>query len=658
MRRKMYEATPHSLPLVGLCQEMCPEYERYEREIHLDVSPFEVMPGTERSAGFGDHPKIDHSRAVKKYHRPAAGNEAPLPEDVRPAPVLVKTMNYLVGLLDRAWNDSVLTGDLSGFAQAQGFVRDRTRSIRQDATLQNLRTDPDSIAVHQSIARFHILSGHRLSSLPKTEFDAFQNTEQMRKVLQSLSEFYTDSRPVEQEGEAEFRAYYLVTHLEDPDVFRKCFGWPKKVLQSAPVQWALAAGAAFHQGDFVHFFRLLTHRPTGMSPTTLYLASCLLHSHFIPMRTRAASIICKSYAPNSVFPVAKFASWLAFEDQTELVDFCEATGFVITFGPSGEPVSVLKPTNIMEPVGTIRPRCNRRFIESILPPGTTITQIINGSTEEAPIVPIVQMVVPQVAQVPHVLPQALQVPQVIPKPIQVPQVQPVPQVPQAPVLPNPILSAHIQPVPVQPTPIVTRALLAPIPPPPKKDVGPMAKAVLDSLVSAICLEQVQLISTSVHILHTSKHTQLSMASSALLEAFLDDLILDVSQAALSKTAQNRSIVLESLEKNVLAALVSAEVSEAVTELAQESFQAAFKASLAKNASPSTTAEDERLFRAYEDGIRVERPATKRRNISFAPPLPVSRRPPVKIEPLLKSLEQEQRESARFEAYLSGLLNQK
>ena len=28
-------------------------------------------------------PRVDHAKAVKKYHRPAAGNEAPLPEDVR-----------------------------------------------------------------------------------------------------------------------------------------------------------------------------------------------------------------------------------------------------------------------------------------------------------------------------------------------------------------------------------------------------------------------------------------------------------------------------------------------------------------------------------------------------------------------------------------------
>ena len=29
--------------LVGTCLDMCPEYERHERELHLDLSPFEMV---------------------------------------------------------------------------------------------------------------------------------------------------------------------------------------------------------------------------------------------------------------------------------------------------------------------------------------------------------------------------------------------------------------------------------------------------------------------------------------------------------------------------------------------------------------------------------------------------------------------------------------
>lgn len=81
--------------LIGTCEEKCPEYERYEREIHLDLSSFEIIPGTEIPSFPGDYPKIDHKRAVKKYHRPAAGNEQPLPEDVRPPHVLKVQTTYI-----------------------------------------------------------------------------------------------------------------------------------------------------------------------------------------------------------------------------------------------------------------------------------------------------------------------------------------------------------------------------------------------------------------------------------------------------------------------------------------------------------------------------------------------------------------------------------
>ncbi|KAG9322757.1 hypothetical protein KVV02_007017, partial [Mortierella alpina] len=101
-------------------KDMCPEFERHEREYQQSVEKFEKIPGTK---------SIDHGRAVKAYSRPAAGADQPLPSDVRPPPVLLSTLNYLI-------TDIVAYGDLS---DSHPFVRDRTRSIRQDFTLQNNR---------------------------------------------------------------------------------------------------------------------------------------------------------------------------------------------------------------------------------------------------------------------------------------------------------------------------------------------------------------------------------------------------------------------------------------------------------------------------------------------------------------------------------------
>lgn len=41
-KRRLYELNPNK-KLVGSCTEKCPEYERHERELHLDLSPFEMV---------------------------------------------------------------------------------------------------------------------------------------------------------------------------------------------------------------------------------------------------------------------------------------------------------------------------------------------------------------------------------------------------------------------------------------------------------------------------------------------------------------------------------------------------------------------------------------------------------------------------------------
>ena len=68
------------------CMDMCPEYERHEREYQKGLDPFERLPMTDPSEYH-----VDHKRAVKRYRRSAAGDPPPLPCDVRPPPVLKVT---------------------------------------------------------------------------------------------------------------------------------------------------------------------------------------------------------------------------------------------------------------------------------------------------------------------------------------------------------------------------------------------------------------------------------------------------------------------------------------------------------------------------------------------------------------------------------------
>lgn len=319
--------------------------------------------------------RIDHKKAVKKYQRSSAGNEAPLPEDVRPPPILRQTMDYLL--------DYIIGQEPSSLEVKQKFVRDRTRSIRQDSVLQQQYILGSEInlavvvKIHEEIARFHIVIGHRLCQASIEDFDPFQNTEQLRKVLQSLHEYYSDCRHSFGSNssilinEPEFRAYQLLTHAEDQDVVRQSLSFDAKVFSSLPVQFALDCVSAFHQGDYVRFFRLVTK--------STYAQACLLHTHFNKVRLDAIKRIQKSFMRGSQLPAADLARWLFVHDYSELVDFGESASFRIEISPSDSNLPVViffDSAPDLEVSTKLNPRIS--FIIEKKVDGIPLSQIIRG----------------------------------------------------------------------------------------------------------------------------------------------------------------------------------------------------------------------------------------------------------------------------------------
>lgn len=324
-------------------------------------------------------------RAVKKYHRPAAGNEAPLPEDVRSPPVLWRTLEYLLGqILDDSVTASA-SRPAFPFSDKHKFVRDRTRSIRQDITLQQRAIEGRAdwlamvVEMHEIIARFHILSGHRLCESDFSNFDPFQNTEQLRKVLQSLQEYYVDIRRLlassstdgsvlagALRNEPEFRAYQLLTHAEDQDVFRQALALVPKVFASGHVQFALRCVSAYHQGDYVKYFVLATQAD--------YLQACLLHTHFSKLRRKALTIISKAFTSKESLAAADLARWLAIEAPDELTDLLE------TYGGSLDAthMQVYLPPNVSEDDSPVVKARQSRFIEAKVADQSPTSSLVRG----------------------------------------------------------------------------------------------------------------------------------------------------------------------------------------------------------------------------------------------------------------------------------------
>ncbi|PBK64702.1 hypothetical protein ARMSODRAFT_961874 [Armillaria solidipes] len=144
-----------------------------------------MVPGTNN---------VDLRRAVKHYER-GSGDRA-LPNEIRPGPVLEKTLDYL--FLELMPN--------GGFLATQNFISDRSRAVRNDCTLQRL-VDACSIRCHDRCARFHILSlhlGRDIKTLDlQTEALLLSNT------LTSLKEAYEDLiDKYRSPTELEFRVYH------------------------------------------------------------------------------------------------------------------------------------------------------------------------------------------------------------------------------------------------------------------------------------------------------------------------------------------------------------------------------------------------------------------------------------------------------------------
>ncbi|KAF7323847.1 Nuclear export factor [Mycena kentingensis (nom. inval.)] len=175
-----------AIEIVGTCPDMCPRFERYRRERENNLVGWETIPGTKR---------VDHAKAVKMYER-AAGDKV-IPSDLRPPPVLKITLDYL-------FHDLLSRG---GFAATQSFIRDRSRAVRNDFTMQHI-TDALAMECHERCARFHILSMHVMST--QKEFDLKMEDQQL------MNKFHNDNRDSYQSpAELEMRIYHRLSHIRD-----------------------------------------------------------------------------------------------------------------------------------------------------------------------------------------------------------------------------------------------------------------------------------------------------------------------------------------------------------------------------------------------------------------------------------------------------------
>lgn len=298
--------------------QMCPPQEMASREKQRRLHFFETVAFTCPTSNSGfqqDKLKADSRVVVKEFSRSAAGKSID-PSELRPANVLLRTMNYLTEEI--ASKDSVYPWQLIHW-----FVFDRIRAVRQDLVVQRITGKP-VVEIFEKACRFHIFSGYKLCESPLDVFDPKINNDHTSECLKRLLCFYEAECPsAYKDTRAEFEAYYLLHNLGSFEALNRATTLPEGIKNSLLFRLAFDIAFTFMLQNFVRFFRLVKKLP--------YLACCAVHKHFNQVRGNAlASINTAYFSRNACLPVKLLVEILNFTNVQEACDFCAHFGLEVT----------------------------------------------------------------------------------------------------------------------------------------------------------------------------------------------------------------------------------------------------------------------------------------------------------------------------------------
>ncbi|KAL1650645.1 actin cytoskeleton and mitosis protein [Didymella pomorum] len=325
-----------SVKLIGLCNDMCPEFERVRRIAQKDYKRPECTPETEH-LGYNDRVP-DESRMVKAFTRSAAGVDVELVIDLRNPAACLKTVKYLFGRLDK-----------EGFDHLHAWIWDRTRSVRKDLRTQVVEKPADIrtlLICLEASARFYLLSMHQMAQTSKEDYSHQQDMEQFNQTLTTLRERYDDNRRagIPSENEAEFVAYRLIlaSMYANSQLENELHNLPTDLRNNKRVLTAIeifkAAKSAFNfgsdkswiqaQANWKKFWALVR------SPSVSYLMACAAEVTFNRVRHVILDSIWHAYRRGGkgdidvqAWTTDQLKDVLAMDDDKDAVRLCELFGF-------------------------------------------------------------------------------------------------------------------------------------------------------------------------------------------------------------------------------------------------------------------------------------------------------------------------------------------
>ncbi|CAK9325715.1 unnamed protein product [Citrullus colocynthis] len=299
--------------IVGTCPFMCPEAERAQRERLKDLAIFERL--------HGNPGKTSPGLAVKKFCRTmSAKSDQAL--DVRPLPVLEITLKYVLSFLDSKEQP---------FEVIHDFVFDRTRSIRQDLSVQNI-VNEKAIYMYEEMVKFHVISHQKLlndDSISNASSMHHLNMQQLSKALITLLNLYEVNRRNGAifENEAEFHSFYVLLHLgSNSQATGESLTLWFRTLRSPVIKSKEMCFAR----TILRYFRMCNYKgflcTVGAEASNLQY--CVLEPYINEIRALALFFINNGGYKLNPYPLVDLSVLLMMEE-SEVESFCKACGLAI-----------------------------------------------------------------------------------------------------------------------------------------------------------------------------------------------------------------------------------------------------------------------------------------------------------------------------------------
>nr|XP_043637067.1 SAC3 family protein C [Erigeron canadensis] len=326
---KLDDNDAESIPtLIGTCPFMCPVDERVQRERLRDLAIFERLDGNPS--------KSSSTLAVKKFCRTISTKDV-RSMDIRPLAVLEDTLNHLL---------TVFESSEHSFEAVHDFIFDRTRSIRQDLSMQNIVSGNQAVAIYERIVKFHIVSHYKLrrshessDSNPNASPMHYLNMEQLTKTLASLYHLYDQNC----KSNPEFYSFYVLLHLgsdrqpsgESLSLWFRSL--PFSIVKSKEMMFSRRLLRHFRFGNYKQFLETIDAEASRLQYYVIEPYIC---------EVRALGLSCLNdggYKLNP-YPIEDISRYLLMEE-SDVESFCKDCGLDIFTSETGSKFMSAKQTN-------------------------------------------------------------------------------------------------------------------------------------------------------------------------------------------------------------------------------------------------------------------------------------------------------------------------